>query len=318
MSAASFSKARSNPLCGPWVLGCVGVFTLLFPQGTYPNPAQRLFGLLPARQFISAGLRGERMAELLEVNRGLYLQHMAMHTQGTGFSTIEREIQKNLNILKHLSRTDRISLEKAEKELADINKELAWYKSLVRMLGFYEPEVTTIIRGNEYLLTHAQALAETRLLVAEVHEAGADGIAIVRKRLKASLEEARRQRYALSGNIAPLSESDFLEQEEKFAREVNRLQNKLRILTDLEITLSGDISRSFAQKGPNATLAEAESLARVLREQLRRLEQNMGFFPDEQTVQSRNSLLHTLEEANQRVELIKQEIDAWTAALHVQ
>lgn len=304
-------------------MGCAVAFSLLWPQRTDSSPTSSFLRLLPARQYISAGARGPRMAEILENHRTLYLQHAAMTSEPQAAARLLAAINKNENILKILSRIDPIPLERAQTELAGLNEAVEQIKSLRRSVGALEPETQQILLGNEQFLTHAKSLAEMRLLAAEVHHEGPQGIAIVREKLKAALAKAKRRWHAFytTPPSATREPGAFLREEENLAQEVERLQGKLSDLLDLEITLSGSIVREFSYKHPYAAIADAESLVRVLRDEMNRLRGNLDEAHRQQhgVRQARaayDAMAEALEEAKRRLDVMKQVGDAWTEFLH--
>lgn len=319
--------SRSSKTYFPAILGLFSFLgILLVPLKSHCHWESFFRSLLPARQFISAGTRGPRIAEILENYRTLYLQHAAPTSEQQSAARFFSEITKNENILKVLSRIDPIPLERAQTELSELNKAVEQIKLLHQSLGSIDPPFHQVLLGNEQLLIYARSLAEIRLLAAEVHHEGPHGIAVVRKRLKAELAKAKRRWHDFyttpyQPESGPREPGAFLREEERLHQEIERLNKKLSDLLDLEITLSGSIAREFSYKHPSAAIADAESLVRVLRDEMNRLRDNLdkAHAREHEVRQARdayNAMSEALEEAKRRLEVMKQTKDAWVELLH--
>lgn len=287
-----------------------GTFTL-----SHADVSSLFTRVLQARQLFSAGRQGERMAQLLEETRRLYLHRVTLGVEEQGFNDLTEqaiqasgEIRKNLNTLRVMARRDPITLAEAKAELAFINKELTDLSALTESLGAQADSARQIFLQNQVILNHAKGLAETRLLAARVREAGPNGIQKMRKELtdaRASLQ-AQAQSSADSARRA-----EILQQAKAIDQKLNRL-------LDVEIASSGSIQRAFHRMGVPGALAQAEDLLKQAGSKASNAQNRLSSASRRnRTKRARayQTALQELKEASSRLGVMKEEADAWTAAL---
>lgn len=302
---------------------------VLISNTSHADVATMVSRLIPARQFISAGRQAPRIIELLENNREASLLSMIQRTHSeTAISsarmTADAMAERNFKILVSWARRDPISLEDAQRELAVINRELEQLEQMDGHLDEYGPIAQQMLHDNEVLLSNAQHLAEIRLLVAEVHAEGENGIEKVRERLcKAIL--ANREHYRTSvqrGLEFPQELRSSLEEQRRLAVETGHLEQKLRELLRLEIARSGSLQTLFRERGINAALAHTKRDLLLLDHKVQEIRENLLRIPLQSraghpTQQTYHAMAEAFEEAKERFLVMEQEAAAWEADLRM-